>query len=291
MRPPTAPVDGTRGTFGVAYQTYSGNGGAPYSLNAPNDGCIQGFNEPLQLNGLGGNEPNKYDPLPYASALANNFVDAMQGYGWRQGFSTLADDQLTAQSLKGNFANPFNYVDLGLLLLHGAYGDSKDCNGGINCKQMYFPITSGSGAQYVSMSDMDFGELVGTNGLKWMAIFACHSLYHVNWQSMQSQRVYPYNGDLHLLLGSDTDCYDALGLTTYWAAYMQHGTQNGVYSPLTIQNAWYQAAAFSYQHSGDTYPTIVFAVAGDQACMNDSLQTNSAPSGTWTYVSTTVYSP
>jgi hypothetical protein len=286
VRPPTAPVRGTLGTFGVAYQTYSGNGAAGYSLYAPDDGCVPG--ERLQLNGLGGDSPCPYDALAYVGSMANNFVDAMQGYGWKQGFSTLVDDKLTAQSLQG-IANPFNDVDLGLLLLHGAYGDSEDCNGGVNCKQMYFPITSGSGAQYVSMSAMDFGELVGTNGLKWMAIFACHSLYHVNWQSMQSQRVYPYNGNLHLLLGSDTDCYDGLGLTTYWAAYMQHGTQSGVYSPLTIQQAWYQAAAYSYQNSGQSYPTISFAVAGDVACMNDSLQTNSTPSGTWTYVSKEVF--
>jgi hypothetical protein len=289
VRPPTAPVRGTLGTFGVAYQTYSGNGGAPYSLNAPNSGCIPDFNDPLQLNGLEGNQPSKYYPLTYVSALANNFVDAMQGYGWKQGFSTLVDDKLTAQSLQG-IVNPFNDVDLGLLLLHGAYGTSEDCNGGVNCMQMYFPITSGSGAQYVSMSAMDFGGPT-TNGLKWMAIFACHSLYHVNWQSMQSQRVYPYNGNLHLLLGSDTDCYDALGLTTYWAAYMQHGIKNGTYGPLTIQNAWYQAAAYAYQNSGPTYPTIVFAVAGDAACLGDSLQTNSTPSGTWTYTTQQVYPP
>jgi hypothetical protein len=220
--------------------------------------------------------------------MANDFAKGMQFYGWKQGFSTLVDDQLTPQSITG-IGSPFNYVNFGLLLLHGAYGTSEDCNYGVNCEQMYFPITSGTGAQYVSMSQMNFGEVVGTNGLKWMAIFACHSLYHVNWHSMQNQHVYPYNANLHLLLGSDTDCYDAPGLSSYWATYMQHGTQNGTYSPLTIQNAWYQAAAYCYQRDGGGYPTINLAVAGDTACMNDTLQSNSATSGTWTYVSKEVY--
>lgn len=278
VRPPTAPVRGTFGTFGVGYQLYTND----YEFSAPPNGI--GGN--IQIDGLGGAVRTNWDPLPSTVNIANGFTETMKHYGWNSGLN-LADNQLTIQSLTGT-TSPFNSVDLGLLLLHGAYGTSMDftANG---CMQMYFPITFGTGGQYLPMSQMTLGEVAGTNGLKWMAIFACNSLYHVNWQSMQSQRVYPYTGTLHLLLGSDTVCFDALGLQTYWAQYMQQGTNTHTYIPLTIQNAWYQSANYCYHNTGQPYPTIVLAVAGDAACIGDTLQSNSIPTGTWTYDRQQVY--
>ena len=91
---------------------------------------------------------------------------------------------------------------LGLLMLHGTYGTAMDCTTQPHaCEQMYFPIQSGNFASYMRMSEMNFGGSSPTNGLKWMAILACNSLYHTAWNSMQSQQVKPYNGNLHLLLG------------------------------------------------------------------------------------------
>jgi len=59
---------------------------------------------------------------------------------------------------------------------------------------------------------------------------------------------------------------------------------------MTIQAAWYQAASYIYQNTGQNYgDPIIFAVAGDSACMNDSLQTNSTPLGSWTYVKQQVW--
>jgi hypothetical protein len=142
------------------------------------------------------------------------------------------------------------------------------------------------------MNDMDFGG-TNTNGLKWMAIMACNSLYSPNWTSMQNQNIKPYNGNLHLLLGTGSEFYLEPLIARYWADYMLGNVSVGR-PPMTIQAAWYQAVIEAYVHpqAGYINPTI-FAVAGDSACMNDYLQnaTNTVLSGTWTYSSSQVYPP
>jgi hypothetical protein len=202
----------------------------------------------------------------------------MQHWGWSNSF-VKADDQLTLSNMKGS-GTPFNQVNLGVFLTHGVYGTSSDqyANGG---EQMYFPITSGTSGQWLRMSDMNLGG-VGTNGLKWMALLSCHSLYHINWDNMQLNLVYPYNSYLHLLLGSDTDCNINTTLLQLWARYMNWGTSTN-YSPMTIRAAWYQAAKDAYK--GVPFPpgtVINFIVAGDEACFADSLQTWYSPDGNWT---------
>lgn len=58
---------------------------------------------------------------------------------------------------------------------------------------------------------------------------------------------------------------------------------------MAIKDAWIQAAKDAYTN-GFSYPiTMKFAVAGDSACQNDYLQTNSTPSGNPFYNSTQVY--
>jgi hypothetical protein len=57
---------------------------------------------------------------------------------------------------------------------------------------------------------------------------------------------------------------------------------------LTIREAWYQGAQKAFQGKALPGP-IVFAVAGNSACMNDMLQTNNAPTGNWTYDSRQIY--
>jgi len=106
--------------------------------------------------------------------------------------------------------------NLAVLLSHGAYGTGADgddyaANG---CRQMYFPITSGGGGEFLALSDMNLGGS-GTNGLKWFAILACTSLYPANWQDMQNYGVYPYNGNLHLLLEQPQR---VMSMARYWPA-------------------------------------------------------------------------
>lgn len=203
----------------------------------------------------------------------------MLHWGWKTNF-VKADDQLKLSDMQGS-GTPFNQANLGVFLTHGVYGTTSDQYANA-CNQMYFPITAGTSAQWLRMSDMNLGG-AGTNGLKWMAIKGCHSLYHTDWSSMQYYGVHPYNSNLHLLLGADTDSATSATLLQRWARYMNFGTSTN-YSPLTIRAAWYKAAQDAYQ--GAKFPpgtVIKFVVAGDEACFDDSLQNYSSPDGTWSY--------
>jgi hypothetical protein len=192
-------------------------------------------------------------------------------------------------------------VDIGLLAMHGVYGSKIDytANG---CKQMYFPVTSGGGAGYVRMSEMNFGGSApssgSTNGLKWMAILACNSLYSPNWHNMDSLGVKPYNGNLHMLLGAATEFAGEPLIGQYWADLMlgNPSAKPTARQPMKIRDAWYQAARNVYaqgtargENSGYINPTV-FATATDPNCFDDTLQANSSPAGSGLqYDSSTVY--
>jgi hypothetical protein len=281
QRPPNNPVRGLAGTFGLAYDTYSGNGTNGFTL-AP---ILNGLNIPgdyVQIENIPPNRTTQAKPLPQYKAEANNFISQMQRWGWNNTLLEV-DGQLNINDLIGN-GTPFNNVNLGVLMFHGAYGSTLDYNGR-PAKQIYYPVTSGGGAQYLRLEQMNLGGS-GTNGLKWMAILACNSLFHSNWQSMQNAGGYPYNSNLHLLLGVETTNFTSDTILWYWAKYMNYGTSNiaGAYNPLTIRNGWYQAAQQAYADEGKYLPAntvIKFAVAGDSACFGDYLQNYSAPAGTW----------
>ena len=93
-----------------------------------------------------------------------------------------------------------------------------------------------------------------------------------------------YNSNLHLLLGvhSVLPLSGKEGILGKWGVDMVSGT-NG--TPMTIHDAWYAAARLGYSATGFNYGSvpIVFAVAGDVACLADTIQTNSPPVGTFHY--------
>lgn len=280
QRPPNNPVRGLAGSFAIAYQTFTANGTNGYHLNAP---ANPPYFPAIKIEDASG---GTFLPRSRHKLEADNFVSEMQHWGWTNQF-VKADDQLKLSDMQGS-GTPFNQVNLGVWLGHGTYGTTADyyANG---CKQMYFPVSSGTSAQWLRMSEMNLGG-AGTNGLKWMAIKACYSLYHTDWQNMQYNGIHPYNGNLHLLLGADTKSATSATLLQLWARYMNWGTSTN-YSPLTIRAAWYQAAQDAWHYT--PFPsgtTIVFAVAGDSACMDDALQNYSQPQGSWTYHSFTVFS-
>ena len=282
-RPPINPISGIIGTFGVAYETYSGNGTNGYTfLPIPNEPGIPGSY--IALDGNSGSASLSYAPLTVNKTAANNFIYEMQHYGWQCGLN-LSDSKFPMSTMIGS-GTPFNQVNLGLMMTHGAYGNTSDYEAGL-CKQMYFPFTTSS--TYLRLSQMNLGGS-GTNGLEWFAIIACNSLYQANWNSMQSHGIKPYNSDLHLLLGTDTTAYTGDRLMQFWAQYMDFSA-GAYFKPLTIQNAWYQAAEDSYFSGSYTNSSIIFAVAGDSACLNDYVFPgyNSSPGGTWTYTSQTVW--
>lgn len=280
QRPPTNPVRGVSGTFGIAYQTYAANGSAGYTPPFPDNGLH--INQKVQMENRSASNPINYEPVKESKTMANNFIKWMKRGGWSLGFQKV-DDQLNISDLRGS-GTPFNQVNFGLLLLHGTYGTSLDytANG---CMQMYFPITAGGSSQYLRMSEMNFGGS-GSNGLKWITLWACFSLQADDWQNMQMAGIKPYNNNLHLILGAHNIIYSDSHLLGYWAKYMTVGqTAN---NPMSIRAAWYSAARKAYAGQGFS-GNITFAVAGDDACRNDTLQNNSAPSGTPYYDSIQVF--
>ena len=115
VRPPTKPVRGRAGVYGIAYQTYSSNGRG-YTLSPPQNGNGLG---PIPLEGkTAANSTFLYEPLRPYTQEANNFINQMQSVNWSQGFAKV-DNSLAIGNLQS--ANVFNTVRLGLLLLHGTY--------------------------------------------------------------------------------------------------------------------------------------------------------------------------
>jgi hypothetical protein len=71
---------------------------------------------------------------------------------------------------------------------------------------------------------------------------------------------------------------------------MNYGRHN-FYSPYTIRNAYYQGNQDAFQNVDlPEGTTITLSVAGDSACLDDSLQTNTPPAGSWQYDSLEIFS-
>ena len=289
LRPPDPPCRGSIGTIGVGWQMYNVNGTNPVYASPISDGSgITGHD--VQIEGNGGNVSLPYAPFRYAALCADNFLTEMQKGCWKIGLLK-NDEKLRPFDLQGN--GPFNSVDIALLILHGAYGTSFDFTTGHQFKGIYFPIVLGGSAQYVRMSEMSLGGSSPTNGLKWAAMISCTSLYQQNWNSMKSQGVKPYNANMHMILGAGTDVADEPLIGRYWADNMlgNPNAQPSPVPPMKIRDAWYAAGEAAYaigvsNGMGGYYPSpSVYAVAADGNCSEDSLQTNSLPSGSgvWSY--------
>jgi hypothetical protein len=296
LRPPIKPMANSVGTIGIAYQNYAANGLPGYNTPLPKGSQGPNLGQ-INMEGHGAANTPPYLILHQAAEESANFAYEMFLGAWNTTVN-LANDQLTASALRsGGSGNPFNQVDLGLLIMHGVYGSSMDFNAG-GCKQMYFPVTAGTGSQYVRMSEMQFGGSGPTNGLKWMALMACSSLHQVNWQSMQNQNIKPYNSNLHMFLGADTEFELDPNISQYWADYMI-GDPNAIPTPrlpMPIRAAWYQAASDAYHvplppNQSHTVSPMKFASAYDNACVGDYLQTrtNTVLSGSWGKDASQVY--
>lgn len=288
QRPPTNPVRGLAGSFGIAIDTYNTHGTNGPSTPSLNNGLNPSLPLYISMGDSGSTSPMTWPPRVEHVAEANQFVKVMQYYGWNNSFNKM-DDQFSINDLRGS-GTMFNNVNLGVLILHGTYGNgSSAIDYAANmCKQMYFPITSGGSAQFLRFSEMNLGGS-GTNGLKWMVIDACNSLQHNNWSSMKNKGIKPYNSNLHLILGGDTKTWTSTLKWYNFARYINYGRHN-FYSPYTIRDGYYQANTDAFPDGSlPSGVTVTLAVAGDSACLDDSLQTNTPPSGTWTYTSQPIY--
>ena len=287
QRPPNNPVRGLAGTFGIAYDTYTANGTNGVSVPPlPNQPGIPGSY--IQMESFSANSGLTWGPRPQHIAEAKAFIGAMTTYGWNNSLYK-ADGQLNINDLRGS-GTPFNNVNMGVFMGHGTYGNTLDYRAGL-CKQMYFVVTSGGSGQYLRFSEMNLGGS-GTNGLKWMILDPCNSLYHANWSSMQSRGIYPYNSNLHLILGANSETWTEPRKWRNFANYMNYGTSilAGHYNPLTIRNAYYQGNYDAFHNvSLPAGTTTILAVAGDSTCMDDTLQSTNTPGGSWTYDSKEIY--
>jgi len=288
-RPPTNPIRGIVGTLGVAADTYSADGTNGVGCPPISNGLLPTLYVSLYSDEYpdGSTGSGHLLPLPTKDEV-NELVKSMQYYGWSNPLNEI-DNQLSIGQLEGS-GSPFNNVTLGVVMLHGTYGIGSSATDytASNCKQMYFGITSGGGAQLLRFSQMKLGGPTITNGLKWMVIDACFSLQQGNWASMQSHLVKPYNSNLHMILGADTEMYTS-NLKWYdFSQYVNWGKR--VYGPYTIRNAYYQANIDAFANAPlPDGAEITLAVANDTACFGDTLQTNSPPGGSWQWGSQPVY--
>ncbi len=266
-RKPKSGAKGTVGTFGVLYKTYS-----LYGFNSPHPAT--GWPPPLPtlvaIDGQGRTDQTQDKRILEFATIAKDFADGMKRAGWKQQFLK-ADNQWSATdiektSLGGN--SIFNTCNFGLLMTHGSYGNSGST--GTEDDNIRYTYCWLGGNNYVRLSDMDFGS-DGTNGLKWMTIYACNILKSANYNSMNSNFKIPVNENLHLLLGpsSFTYAFDGFG---------KHYAENLVYYTNSIINAFNNAAIYEANyHSSHVTNSITHAVSGWPACFNDSLLYYSDP--------------
>jgi hypothetical protein len=266
-RPPTNPVKGHVGTFGVAYQSYA-NG---FTIHAPTSGWPFPLPVYVQLENYPYGSQFTLDPVKEFKSLANHFSSAMQHNGWKLGF-ILADDELTEEdiektSLGGN--SIFNSVDIGLLMGHGSYGKTSEDD---NVKYSYFFL--GSEAHYPSylrLSDFDFGS-DAPDGLKWMSILACNMLNSTAVNSMSANSRLPINDNLHLLLGCTTVAYAEPKIGYQYGSRLT----GGVFGIESVKSAWFDSGAWAYALYNVTN-SVTFGAIGWPACMGENVYSPNSP--------------
>ena len=234
QRPPSNPIRGLAGTIGVAADTYTANG----TTNGPSVGPLDnGLHTGLYISMQGSTAARTNPPRPEHKNEVSTFVSTMQYYGWSNPLNEI-DDQLKIADLRGS-GSKFNNVNMAIFLGHGTYGSGSSATdyAANQCKQMYYTVTSGTSAQYLRLSEMNMGGS-GTNGLKWMVLDQCFSLFHANWTSMNTAGIKPYNSNMHLILGANTVTWTSTRKWYNFAKYVNYGVTNA--SPLTIRNAYYQ---------------------------------------------------
>jgi len=275
-KPPTAPVKGNVGTFGVAYFTFP-NG---LTNEVPRDQWGE-----IELEGT--TNPRLLAPVPSFAETATTFAAAMTKGGWKESFRK--DDQdLLAIELKRNDlgiggSNLFNSVNIGLFMSHGCFGTAYDVSpAAAFTLQTYFGVGgSNPPNSWIRLSEFQFG-----GNLRWMAILACNALRPDNYDDMDWSLVLPISEDLHLLLSGSTVLCNQPDIGNLWAKKML-GSK-------TVAEAWFEAGTKAYQNQppGSITNVIRFRVAGWPSCFGDRLKSYSAPDGdTIEYIDTLVAQP
>jgi hypothetical protein len=266
-RKPRTGVKGEVGTYGICYKTYGTNG-----FSSPHP--ITGWPYPLPTEVAIDGQTRTATTVDYS---VQNFVNMSDGFSaimkkaaWKPAFvkrdSQWGDSDIKKSSLGGN--SIFNTCNFGMLMTHGSYGNSGST--GQEDDNINYTYCWLGGNDYVRLTDMDFGS-TGTNGLRWMTIFACNILREANYNSMNNAGKNPVNENLHLLLGFDTTGYAAYNLGKFYANYL-------VNSNYTVINSLADGCADSYQLNSTGITNIVrVGIVGWNSCQNDSLQLYNDP--------------
>jgi len=167
-------------------------------------------------------------------------------------------------SLGGN--QIFDTCNFGVLMTHGSYANSGQTEAdGV----LYTYVWVGPG-NTVRLSDMEFGDSGGTNGLKWMTLFGCNLLHPANITSMANNSKLPMGDYLHLFLGAAT--------TNYAASSMGKIYSSNLVAAVTIENSWNNCAIQAFaQNSRGISNTVTYRVMGQVNCFGDTIYVNQDP--------------
>ena len=260
-RKPRVGVKGSVGSFGICYKTYGTNGFV--SQHPPT-----GWPYPLQtLVAIDDQTPTALT-VDYRVAqfkpMADDFAATMTKAGWKQQFLKVDKDwtatDIKKTSIGGN--SIFNTCNFGILMTHSSFANnSSQGNSSDGVKYTYSWL---GGGDLVKLSDMDFGS-TGTNGLRWMTIFACNMLKPENYNSMNNHGLIPVNDNLHLLLGFSTYGYASTHMGQYYAFYMLNSN--------SIPESLAQGALDAYNEApvGVITNIVRTGVSGWASCMGDTL--------------------
>lgn len=263
-RSPKIRNKGVAGTFGQLFKQYSTNG----FVSLP---PLSGFPAPLRTRcGVDGNGPtvpvNDYRILQFAT-MALDFATGMKKAGWKSMFLK-PDVKWNANTIKKSSlggSQIFDTCNLGVLYTHGSFANpgQPEADG-----VLYTYVWLGPN-NYVRLSDMQFGDSAGTNGLKWMTLFGCNILRPANITSMANNSKLPIGDNLHLLLGSATVNWADSRMGKFYAKELTSGS--------TIENSWYNAAIAVFAGSPYVTNTVTYRVMGQGNCFGDTIKVNQDP--------------
>jgi hypothetical protein len=275
------------GTIGTCYQQYLNPNikahdpttGWPYPVQ-PQYVAIDGYAASSSASAV------SFQTSLQTKTIADGFTKEMGVAGYLSAFEKGNDNvkinDLKKTSLGGN--SIFNNVNFGLLIVHGSYGTTAE-DDSVKYTYIWIENLQSGNAQYLHLSDLDFGGSDPTNGLRWMTIFACDTLQQSDYNSMNLYSKIPVNDNLHILLSGSSVIWLAPDIGNNYA-------NNLTFNNETIVNSWFDAGTqtYLYQHKGITN-NVSFAYTGWPACVSDTLKSYSSPdSGDGLqYSQTTVY--
>jgi Family of unknown function (DUF6345) len=240
---------GFAGTVGIGYQGHHPKSG---SFGLPPGGVVSLSHPP-------------YGPLKNASTIANGFSINMGFAGWRTSF-LLGDDDFNSADLfpilgtgtgTGTFASQCNF---GLLVGHMTAAAHIDND--YFTTHSYYPVynTAQPGAyQWIPFPGMDFGNPSGTSKLRWMALYGCDSIREQDYNDLWTKFLIPMPPNVRLLLGSEEGVFIHPSFGYRFAASLNGWTtQDG--APMTIFNAWCDAAAYADQQTAKSLRYRIFGL-------------------------------